>query len=604
MNERQSHTLPLLFLCAVALALFAAPLLHNEVLTFRDHADYFMPLRFFTALHLRAWKLPLWNPYSASGEPWLANPQTAVFYPPTWVFIALPFRPAYILFLAFHLALLGCGAYLLFVHSASRGAALVGAIALMFCGPVLSMLDVGDNLASFAWLPWVILCALRDAGEDTRAPQKSAVCLALCFLAGEPFIAAIAALTYALIVRRPRDIAKTAAATIGFCAIQLLPFIELVRGSDRRGAFTEHDILRDSMPLAEWWRVAVPPATTAAGYDASLSQHFVPIVYIGVLTSALAIAGVIFAVQQRRRGAIGWLALLIASMLIGAGPTLLVHLPLTVLRYPARMVPFGTFAIVALAVIGWDRMRNRRAWLDALAIVVIVSELIPAALPLLRSGPTPHVPYAASFGGDAKIVRIGEVEALSRGESRETWIAGYLNLLDRRFDTWTAAPLTSKKYRDLYVRASQNAAVMKSISAGYVLSSRPLGGPGMVPLVRTDRVYATKIADAMPMARVVAPDGTIDAVRGLSLDATSARAIVDAPRGGRIVLTQCDAIGWRVAVDGVRRDAELEDGVFRAVRVAPGHHDVRWTYSPPSLWIGMIVTIVSIITIIIASRMR
>ena len=584
MNERHSHALPLLFICAAALVLFASPLLHNEVLTFRDHTDYFMPLRFFTALHLRAWRLPLWNPYNASGEPWLANPQTAVFYPPSWMFIALPFRTAYVLFLAFHIALLGCGAYLLFQRSASRGAAVVGAIALMFCGPVLSMLDVGDNLASFAWLPWVILAAVRcgAASQSARAGWKAgAVCLALCFLAGEPFIAAIAAVAFALLVRRVREIAMTAAMTVGLCAIELLPFLELVQGSDRRGGFAERDILRDSMPLWQWSRVAVPPTTTAAGYDASLSQHFVPIVYIGVLTTALAIAGIIIAAVERRRAALGWIGLLAVSMLIGAGPALLVHLPVTVLRYPARMVPFGAFAIV-----------------------VIVCELVPAALPLLRSGPTPHVPYAPAFGSDAKIVRLGDVEALTRGESRETWIAGYLNLLDRRFDSWTASPLTSRKYSDLYVQALHDAAAMKQISAGYVLSSRPLAGAGIVPLVRTDHVFAAKIADTLPMARVVGADGGIVPVRGLGIDAASARAIVDSRDGGLLVLTQCDAMGWRVAIDGVRARAEIVDGVFRAVRVGPGRHDVRWTYSPPSFLIGMIITVVSIITLIFISRMR
>src|SRR4029078_4170383 len=101
-------------------------------------------LRFLRALPRRRVRPPWWTPYGASGEPWLANPQTAVFYPPSWIFIALPFRAAYVLFLAFHIALLGCGAYVLFQRRASRGAAMVGGIALMFCGPVLSMLDVGD----------------------------------------------------------------------------------------------------------------------------------------------------------------------------------------------------------------------------------------------------------------------------------------------------------------------------------------------------------------------------------------------------------------------------------------------------------------------------
>ena len=65
-------------LALLALLLFARPLVRGEVFTFRDHSDYFQPLRYFTAFELRHGRLPLWNPYNASGESWLANPQTGV----------------------------------------------------------------------------------------------------------------------------------------------------------------------------------------------------------------------------------------------------------------------------------------------------------------------------------------------------------------------------------------------------------------------------------------------------------------------------------------------------------------------------------------------
>ena len=153
------HRVPLILIALFALTLFALPLARQEVFTSRDHLDYFQPLRWFTAQELKAGRLPLWNPWSASGEPWLANPQTGVFYPPAWIFLVLPFATAYMLFLLFHLVLLGWGAYLLFARSGSREAAMVGAIALMFSGPVLSLLDINNNLATLAWIPLALWCA-------------------------------------------------------------------------------------------------------------------------------------------------------------------------------------------------------------------------------------------------------------------------------------------------------------------------------------------------------------------------------------------------------------------------------------------------------------
>src|SRR2546429_2703205 len=115
LNIQHSRTAFIFIIIAViALLAFAKPLLRGEVPTFRDHSDYFQPLRWFTADELRHGRLPLWNPYSASGEPWLANPQTGAFYPPSWLFVALPFPPPHVLYLALHLPLLGWGRYLLF----------------------------------------------------------------------------------------------------------------------------------------------------------------------------------------------------------------------------------------------------------------------------------------------------------------------------------------------------------------------------------------------------------------------------------------------------------------------------------------------------------
>src|ERR1041385_4895772 len=174
------HSRRVLFRSIAALLALSKPLFTNQVPTFRDHSDYFQPLRWFTADELRHGRLPLWNPCSASGERWLANPQTGVFYPPAWLFLALPFAPAYNLFLALHLMLAGWGGFLLFGSYASSGPALAAALALMFCGPTMSLVDVNNNLATFAWLPLVLWCALAGV----RA-QVSALAIAMSFLAGE-----------------------------------------------------------------------------------------------------------------------------------------------------------------------------------------------------------------------------------------------------------------------------------------------------------------------------------------------------------------------------------------------------------------------------------
>ena len=95
-----------------------------------------------------------------------------------------------------------------------------------------------------------------------------------------------------------------------------------------------------------------------------------------------------------------------------------------------------------------------------------------------------------------------------------------------------------------------------------------------------------KIANAS--LQIIAP-------RGLALDAKHARAMVDAPADGILLLAQRDAPGWRVEVDGVRREALLANGIFRAVALSPGRHTIVWTYSPPSFFLGAAITICALI---------
>jgi hypothetical protein len=583
------HRFGVALVAVVAFATIIVPLVRNEIFTFRDHADYFQPLRYFTASELRAGHFPLWNPYSASGEPWLANPQTGVFYPPAWIFIVLPFTAAFLLYLALHLAILGWGAYALFVRDAAPGAAVAGAVMLMTIGPTLSLLDVSNNLCTFAWLPFIVWSARSRS-------QLAPVFLAMAFLAGEPFFAALGALFYVLIVRAPRAILWTALTAVGLCAIELLPFLEMLHGSDRGARLSGEEIFRDSMSLHDWLRVAVRPSVSTEGYDAALGQHFIPIVYVGVAVVVLALVGCI--VVRTRRTA-GWLMLLLFSIGISLGPRVLAGLPLTLFRYPARLVPLGAFALVALAVGGWNRIRPDRRWADLLLIGVTILDVVPLAAPLLattRFDPR-QIRYERAVGGDVKFARLLSGSRAQIVHERDLWIAGYLNLFDRRFDAWTAAPVIAQRYVNFYEAsvAQANRALIDVMSTGWFLVAGPLPRSAFVPAAQTGRVIAYRYETVPPMTRIVTGAGRMIPASAVSFTTSSVSFEVESTTGGLAVVTQQDAPGWRVTVDGVEQKEILDHGIFRAVRVGAGRHRVDWRYRPWSLVIGLLATIVTIV---------
>jgi len=576
------HRFALAFLALMSGVIFLSPLLKGHVFQLRDHFDYFQPLRWFTADELRAGHIPFWNPYSASGEPWFSNPQTGVFYPPAWIFVALPFATAYMLFLWFHLALLGGGAYLLFARRNSTGAALVGAAAIVFSGPVLSLLDVSNNLCTLAWIPLALWCASEGAWK------RGGIVLALAFLGGEPFFAAIAALLYA-IVRRRRDVIGTAFIAFGLTAVQLLPFIEMIRGSDRSGGLDAPEILRESMPLVDWLRVIAP----SSFFHTPPAQTFIPSVYAGIVVTLLALIGL--TTLRKRRDLFGWIALLVVAAFFATGPSWLEHMPVTLFRYPARLVPIAILAFGALAAAGWDRfgIRDKR-WLDLIIVLVLAADLVPRARPLLEAGPwgTNVVPYDRAIGAQTKFLRVGDTS----DPSRVGTIGGYLNLYDHRFDAFTAAPLLSASYFRSYVtlQHTPTRAALDAAAIGWVISARELPGG----LRKVQRAWGVN-AYAIPNPRAMAVSISSSRVTPLTweMSTSHARVIVDGREASTVTIAQQDAPGWSVAIDGQPAKKAHFFEVFRAVHVPAGRHEIVWTYRPRTFFIGAVMTVVTLLSL-------
>jgi hypothetical protein len=305
---------------------------------------------------------------------------------------------------------------------------------------------------------------------------------------------------------------------------------------------------------------------------------------------------------------------------------------LTLFRYPSRMVPFAAFAIVALAVLAWDRFRPQHRWVDLVFVAILLFDLIPRAAPLLRTAPfkAEGAPYPAEAGRSAKMIRIPGRAMVDR----KAWIAGYGNLYDRRFDASTAAPVVSRRYLDVHdaTLAGQRFDLLSILSVGFVLSDRYVGAPlqqiaqvGSVtmyfnsmtlpmatfwnrwrPFPTADdaarSLLANEVSDVLPVTGA-GPESSPPASAGAStietlvLGTRHARVVVNAAAEGIVMVSQQDAPGWRVYVDGVEQRKLLAGGIFRAVAVPPGRHEVIWRWDPRSLRAGMVMTIITLVTV-------
>lgn len=118
------------------------------------------PWRFLAVSLEKNMQLPLWNPYSFSGYPLLANFQSAVFYPFNIFFFVMPFPLAWTFLILLQPLLAGLFLYW-YLRSLrlQRTASILGSIAFAFSGFSVAWLEWGILMQTFLWVPLVFLAA-------------------------------------------------------------------------------------------------------------------------------------------------------------------------------------------------------------------------------------------------------------------------------------------------------------------------------------------------------------------------------------------------------------------------------------------------------------
>lgn len=142
-----------------------------------DDILYYFPARVLFSEAIADGHWPLFNPLTGLGRPYLSDPQTAVFYPPTWLFAVLKPTTAYPAHLWLHYTLALWGAYRLMRGLRLReSAAVFGAIVFAFGGFMIAHRAHLSMQAAAAWTPWVLvamqkLAIWRDRGHPRYARE-------------------------------------------------------------------------------------------------------------------------------------------------------------------------------------------------------------------------------------------------------------------------------------------------------------------------------------------------------------------------------------------------------------------------------------------------
>ena len=216
-----------------------------------DAALQFLPWRDYMLEAERSGEVPLWNPYTFLGAPFLANSQSAPLYPLHLLWAATPFSAEALLRFSawFHLLVAGLGMFL-FVRRL-RGppaGALLAAASFQLSAFLVAWMELPSVLMTAAWIPWCLWAILRVWEGGARSLPSMSV-FGLMWLAGHAQIAAFGTMAAVLLLAwlilfergtgRPGAVLLGLALGFSLAAPQVLPVLEAGRSGHRAGAPTE-----------------------------------------------------------------------------------------------------------------------------------------------------------------------------------------------------------------------------------------------------------------------------------------------------------------------------------------------------------------------------
>lgn len=359
---------------------------------------------------LKKGKLPLWNPYSFSGTPLLANFQTAAFYPLNILFFILPFDFAWGVLIVLQPLLAGLFlySYLRYINVGKMGS-FFGAWVFAFSGFTIAWLEWNTIIQTILWLPLVLLAKEKLLKKVTLKWSIILFGAEVCaFLAGH-----LQVLFYTLIISNLYLFIKIiqfsvknkrAGSLIGVAykkylpfliigllvfivsSIQFIPTLQFISNSARQfdqGSYTKAGWF---LPWQNLIQFIAPDffGNPATGNYWGIWNYGEFIGYIGLMPLIFALYGIIFAMGKKTLfwGLVGFLALIFVLPTPLAKLPYILNLPFISTSQPTRLMVVVDFSLSILAALGFDwflrnlKDRNNQKKLVGITLLVLLIFLI------------------------------------------------------------------------------------------------------------------------------------------------------------------------------------------------------------------------------------
>lgn len=360
------------------------------------------PWRYLVFKNIKEGNFPLWNPYSFSGQPLLANIQSSSFQLTNILFLILPFKIGWAISTIL-LSVLASLFMFLFLKDIglSRPASLFGGLILPFSGFFIAWLTWGSIIATVMWLPLILLCL------NKIFKTKSVIWLLILTLAVSQVILSghwqaglyvfLALVVYLIFLAiNHKSLPKLAIGTIYvflgivIAAVQILPSLEFINLSARsidQGYYRERADW--FLPIQNLVQLVAPdffgnPAT----YNYWGIWNYAEFVsFIGIIPLSLAIYGL--TARSLYKGffiALGLVALVFGLENPISKIPYSISIPFISSLQPSRIIFLLVFALTGLASIGFDRLLKVKK--EKTNLKIFFGPLIVAVILLAIAGST------------------------------------------------------------------------------------------------------------------------------------------------------------------------------------------------------------------------
>lgn len=598
-------------------------------------------------------QFPLWNPSILGGAPFAADPLSGVWYLPNWLAVALPLPFAFNLLLILHLAWAGWGMYR-WARAGGFGVwpSLMGGLAFAGLPKLIAHVGAGHLSLVYAisWTPWLLQ---KAEGRSAKDKLLASTIWAIVFLADVRWAVYAGAALALLWLSRNRSLASLRSLLLCILiftvltAVQWLPLLELVQQSSRAaitaeeasvfalpltgllgllipnlGGFHELTTYLGLAPLAlaviGWFKsrdrvgkiaftlLAVLATWWALGPGAGLFDLFARLPGLGLLRVPSrswflgGLAACWFAVRGAaaveegfrlagRRWNLATVGLVAGGWILAIGGSLVAAKPL--------------INLIGLALIASGLLISLRVKRAALFLTLIMlGELLWFNSSLIEARPVTHSPvadwlnsqpgqwrvYSPSYSLqqlDAARYGLEQADGVNPIQLANT-VAFMREATGVRVDGYseTLPPFKSDDDQPVDVAtvnadAVPNADLLGKLNARFVLSEFDLKGEGFK---RLTQIGSTRIYENTR-------DG--GRVRGGTLAYWSPNRIVVAADGpGQVILSEVWYPGWAARVNGAPAEVERA-GLFRAVTVSEGEHEIVFEFRPATLYWGLALSV-------------